>query len=145
MDPKSKYQPSKKPRLYLDENFPPECITDFSKFDPKHAVLDYGFMHREDIFHYESANKEKRILLTLDRDFEDDIEFKLAKTFGVIIISVPSPAVPERIKRVSKKLTKFLKAQIFDSLKGYKIFATEDGFTTRYIQNGKKVKEHYSW
>lgn len=145
MRQKPKYQPLKKLRLYLDENFPQECIAGFSKFDPKHAVLDYGLLHREDIFHYAYARKERRVLLTLDRDFEDDIEFKLNQTFGVIIISVSSPAVPERINGVSKRLVKLLSTKSLGSLKSCKIFATINGWTIWYLENGQKIKENYPW
>ena len=64
----------------------------------------------------DATTKEKRILLTLDKDFEDDTEFKLSNTFGVIILSIPSPAVPESFRKVTKKLVNFLNAKRFEFL-----------------------------
>lgn len=124
---KPKFRPRKKPRLYLDENFPTECVESFSKFDTKHAVLDFDYDEREDKFHFDFAVKEKRILITLDRDYENDIKYKLSETFGIIIISTPSPVTPLRITQVLNKLIKLFSIFEYDSLRNAKISVTSDG------------------
>lgn len=129
----------------MDENFPPGCIQKLAHFDVKHAVLDYDFSGREDKFHFEFSKKEKRILVTLDRDYENDRDFPLQDTFGTIIISTPSPITPEKINKVLTKLRKLLRRIGFDNLKGAKIFATQKSWTKWYIKDGEKLKENYSY
>lgn len=142
---KQKYRPSKRPKLYLDENFFPDCIHKLSKFDVKHATIDYSYAGREDKFHYSFAASSERILLTIDKDYLSDSKYKLPDTFGIIIISVPYPVVPERINMLLEKLIPVLVKLGYDSLKGHKIFVTEEGWKIWHLENGKKIKEYYSW
>lgn len=53
----------------------------------QHAV-QFGYIGRDDIFHYQYARSAKRILVTRDEDFADPRHYPHRKHPGVIIIAV---------------------------------------------------------
>lgn len=125
---KPRFHPRKKPRFYLDENFFPACLPVLTRFDAKHAVVDFNYQGRDDKFHFNFACHEQRILLTLDTDYLNDVKYKLPLTFGLIIISATPPVTPEKVNKILLKLKSVLLLIDYDALRGVKIFATLDGF-----------------
>lgn len=102
--------PSDKPRiqLYADECFPVTSATYLKSLGVSiiHAY-DKNFVQRSDRFHLQQSKKLKRVLITLDRDFNDYEEAPLRGYPGVIIISVPS-ATTLNVNNVCKKAFKYL-------------------------------------
>lgn len=102
--------PSKKSQLqlYADECFPVPSATYLRSLgiSPLHAY-DRNYVQKSDRFHLEQSKKLKRILLTLDRDFNEYEKASLKGYPGVIIISAGS-ATPFNVNRISQKILKTL-------------------------------------
>ncbi len=140
-----KFRPHKRPSFYCDENFPKPSLIIFKDFQVKHSVLDFRFQGREDEFHYQTAFKNKSILLTLDEDYLDNKRFKLSQTFGVIIIKVGQLANWQRVNQILEKLKPVLKSLNNDSLNFCKIAVSLEGYTKLGLKDNKIVKEEITW
>lgn len=111
--------PSKKPKvqLYADECFPVPVVTYLKSlgYSVIHAY-DKNFIQKSDRFHLLTSRKLDRILITLDRDFNEYEQSSLKGFPGVIVISVGS-ATPISITKVCQKILKLVnKDLIKDSL-----------------------------
>lgn len=105
--------PSKKPRmqLYADECFPVTTVTYLKSLGISivHAY-EKNFIEKSDRFHLEASKKLKRLLITLDRDFNEYEQAVLKGCPGVIIISVGS-ATPPHVNLVAQKVIKQISAE----------------------------------
>ena len=99
-------KPRKRPKFYADENVFPESISFLrsKKVNILHFVKDLKLSGRDDIFHWERAKQDQRILLTLDRDFLNNRLFPLRQTWGTIVIVVPPPVTNSRVNLLLVKL-----------------------------------------
>lgn len=140
-----KFRPHKKPIFYCDEDFPKPSLVILSDFQVKHSVLDFRFQGREDEFHYQTAFKNKSILITLDEDYLDNKRFKLSQTFGVIIIKVGQLANWQRVNTILEKLRPMLKNLENDSCKFCKIAVSLEGYTKLRLENNKIIKDEIAW
>ena len=57
---KERSKPLKKPTFYCDEDFPKPSLRKFKNFKIKHAVIDFSFQGRDDLFHFEHAFKKNQ-------------------------------------------------------------------------------------
>ncbi|MBI2020414.1 DUF5615 family PIN-like protein [Candidatus Daviesbacteria bacterium] len=102
--------PSKKSKLqlYADECFPVPAVTYLKSLG--YSIIhsyDKNFIQKSDQFHLLTSKKLGRILITLDRDFNDYETADLKGYPGVIIISAGS-TTPLHIIKVCKKVLKFI-------------------------------------
>jgi predicted nuclease of predicted toxin-antitoxin system len=131
----------KRPRFYADENVFPESINFLrsKKINVLHAVKDLNFGGKDDTFHWESANKYQRVLLTLDRDFLNNRLFPLRQTWGTIIIVVPPPVTDSKINIVLEKMLPILKLQNKEYYHCKKIIANLDTMTIQTLNRSGRI------
>lgn len=102
--------PSKKSKLkiYADECFPVPAVTYLKSlgYSIIHAY-DKNFIQKSDQFHLLTSKKLDRILITLDRDFNNYETADLKGYPGVIIISADS-TTPLHIIKVCTKVLKLI-------------------------------------
>jgi predicted nuclease of predicted toxin-antitoxin system len=89
-----------KPRLYFDENFPPDVIEHFrSPYWKKRVWTTSAHEERRlgqaDRFHYTHCLRHQYTLVTLDADFNDDRRYPFVhgKMPGIIIVRASSAEV----------------------------------------------------
>lgn len=130
--------PSKKPhlQLYADECFPVPVVTYLKSqgLSIIHAY-DKNYIQKSDRFHLSISKKLGRVLITLDRDFNEYEQTSLKGFPGVIIISVGS-TTPLNITKVSQKIVKLISQ---DFVKNSLIKVTVDKLIK--IKEGKIVYE----
>jgi hypothetical protein len=80
------------PRIYADANIP-WGVVGFMRnrlgWDVLYVLEHEDLRRARDIEHYRLARQLARTLLTLDRDYEDDVEFPPAEGAGVIVFTAP--------------------------------------------------------
>jgi hypothetical protein len=88
------------PRVYCDANLPAGLI----RFMRERLAWDVLFVLEEarlrrasDIEHFRLAAQLRRTLLTLDRDYLDDVRFPPAEGCGVLVLSAPDEQQFERL------------------------------------------------
>lgn len=78
---------NRKWRIYADKNVEKNTISLLrKKMDVLSVEEDIKLTNQEDSFHYKKAKQLKRLLLTNDKDFWSDQQFKLLESPGVIIL-----------------------------------------------------------
>ena len=96
------------PRVYCDANLPAGLI----RFMRSQLRWDVFFVMEEDdlrrapdIEHFRMAAQLRRTLVTLDRDYLDDVRFPPAEGGGVLVLSAPHQEQFERLlKEVDRSL-----------------------------------------
>ena len=90
------------PRVYADANVPAGLV----RFMRERLGWDVFFVMEEDdlrrapdLEHFRLAVKLRRTVVTLDRDYLDDIRFPPAECGGVLVVSAPDQAQFERLLR----------------------------------------------
>ena len=80
------------PRIYADANIP-WGVVGFMRsrlgWDVLYVLEHEDLRRARDIEHYRLARQLARTLITLDRDYEDDVEFPPAEGAGVIVFMAP--------------------------------------------------------
>ena len=128
-------------RFYLDEHIELATVEflRLRRHNVFHAVLDGGHMRRGDNFHFAEARHQNRILVTRDRDFDNNREFPLRNHPGVIIVE---PGVPPGAELVNAVLTELLRTfHTNRSLLESKVIASVHG----YVLITRKDRRHSSW
>jgi len=74
------------------------------------------------------AKKEKRIIITNDKDFGDYIFYQKLNTYGIILLRLQDESVENKLKVLKTLLTKFPK-----KLKGNFVTVTEERIRIRKI------------
>lgn len=96
-------------RFKLDENLPARALSKL--FDAGHDAVTVHEEHLcghadEDVF--EAAISEQRTLITLDHDFGNVLRFPPERSWGVVVLELPSgsslPATLERINELIRVL-----------------------------------------
>jgi predicted nuclease of predicted toxin-antitoxin system len=100
-----------KPRLYFDENFPPEVIEHFrSSFWKKRlwvtSAREQGKLGQSDRFHYTHCQRHRYTLVTLDADFNNDrrYPFRHGNMPGIIMIRASSAEVQQTANALARLL-----------------------------------------
>ncbi len=65
---------------------------------------------------FDLAQKEKRILITLDHNFGNLIKYPLGTHWGIIVIKVHPPSIPDTVDLLRKFLTQTSKEKILNAL-----------------------------
>jgi predicted nuclease of predicted toxin-antitoxin system len=88
------------PRVYCDANLPVGLIRfmrEQLKWDVFFVLEEDGLRRAADIEHYRMAAQLRRTLVTLDRDYLDDVAFPPSEGGGVLVLSAADQAQFERL------------------------------------------------
>ena len=80
------------PRVYADANLPAGVVTYMRQelgWDVLFVIEHDDLRRARDLEHFRRALDVGRTLITLDRDFFDDVRFPLADSPGVVVLSAP--------------------------------------------------------
>jgi len=140
----------RKIKLYVDENIPSavvKFIRDELHWNTKYVCEEKHLQEREDLHHHRKARREKRILLTRDKDYLDPYRFPFHKSAGIIIIEEKNIEKMTHILRLlSYFLEKILKEKPHQPFSFTKMIASTSGVRLRYQETTGKVKEKfYPW
>jgi hypothetical protein len=98
---------SPKPRIYADANVPAGLVS-FMRltlgWDVLFVVEDDELRRAADVRHYQLAQRLRRTLVTMDRDYLDDRRFPPGEGAGVLVIQAPDErelsSLLERVDRM---------------------------------------------
>jgi hypothetical protein len=127
-----------RPRLYADANVPAGLVG----FMRERLAWDVFFVMEHDDLrrapddeHYRLARQLRRTLVTLDRDYLDDVRFPPAEGAGVLVVSAPHEA---QLTRLLQRLDRAL----FHALP---YAAAPDGGPAGLPLAGQKLHAHADW
>ena len=111
-------------KFLIDENLPNAVFAElqekgFDAIKVSPGAADYEIITR--------AKKEKRILLTLDKDFADILDYPPAGYYGIVCLRLKRPTAEEIIKRLNWILGRFVE----EDFKGKLFIVTETGIRMR--------------
>lgn len=125
------------PRVYCDANLPAGLI----RFMRERLRWDVFFVMEEDdlrraadIEHFRMAAQLRRTLLTLDRDYLDDVRFPPAESGGILVLSAPHQ---EQFERLLTEVDRVL----FHPSPGQ----SRNGESARMPLLGRKLHVHADW
>jgi predicted nuclease of predicted toxin-antitoxin system len=84
---------SGRPRVYVDANIPAGLVTFMRTrldWDVLFVVEAEDLRRAPDRRHFELAHQLRRTLVTLDRDYLDDVAFPPERSGGVLVLSAPN-------------------------------------------------------
>lgn len=119
-----------RPRVYGDANLPAGLVT-FMRTRlgwDVFFVLEHAELRRaRDIEHYRMAQKLRRTLVTLDRDYLDDRAFPPAEGAGVLVVSAPDErGLCALLARLDRALFRVGEARVLLPLERRKLYALPD-------------------
>jgi Domain of unknown function (DUF5615) len=88
------------PRVYCDANLPAGLIRfmrERLRWDVFFVMEEDDLRRASDLEHFRMAAQLRRTLLTLDRDYLDDVRFPPAEGSGVLVLSAPHQEQFERL------------------------------------------------
>ena len=88
------------PRVYCDANLPAGLVRfmrERLRWDVFFVMEEDDLRRASDVEHFRMAAQLRRTLLTLDRDYLDDVLFPPAEGGGVLVMSAPHEAQFERL------------------------------------------------
>ena len=124
------------PRVYCDANLPAGLIRFMRqqlRWDVFFVLEEEDLRRASDIEHFRMAAQLRRTLLTLDRDYLDDVRFPPAEGGGVLVLSAPNE---EQYQRLLKQIDQVL----FRGTVG-----TQSGADARLPLLGRKLHVHTDW
>ena len=96
------------PRVYCDANLPVGLVRfmrERLRWDVFFVMEEEDLRRAPDVEHFRMASQLRRTLLTLDRDYLDDIRFPPARCSGVLVMSAADEEQFERLlTRIDKAL-----------------------------------------
>jgi hypothetical protein len=88
------------PRVYCDANLPAGLVRFMRErlgWDVLFVLEEARLRRAPDVEHFRLAAQLRRTLLTLDRDYLDDVRFPPAESGGVLVLSAPHEEQFERL------------------------------------------------
>ena len=99
---------SERPRVYCDANLPAGLVRFMRErllWDVLFVIEDDSLRRAADIEHFRLAAQLRRTLVTLDRDYLDDVRFPPTEGSGVLVLSAPHETQFERLlEQVDRRL-----------------------------------------
>src|SRR5688572_29460587 len=96
------------PRVYCDANLPAGLIRFMRqqlRWDVFFVLEEEDLRRASDIEHFRMAAQLRRTLLTLDKDYLNDVRFPPAEGSGVLVLSAPQQ---DQFERLLKQVDRFL-------------------------------------
>ena len=96
------------PRVYCDANLPTGLIRfmrERLRWDVFFVMEEDDLRRASDVEHFRMAAQLRRTLLTLDKDYLDDVRFPPAEGGGVLVLSAPQQ---EQFERLLKEVDRVL-------------------------------------
>ena len=127
------------PRVYCDANLPAGLIRFMRqqlRWDVFFVLEEEDLRRASDIEHFRMAAQLRRTLLTLDRDYLDDVRFPPAEGGGVLVMSAPNE---EQFQRLLKQVDQVLFRP--PAAPAERV----DGRGTRLPLLGRKLHVHTDW
>lgn len=117
------------PRIYADANLPAGVVAFMRqelRWDVLFVVEHDDLRRARDLEHYRRALDFGRTLITLDRDFFDDLRFPLADSPGVVVLSAPDEfGLVRELRHLDRTIIR-IDASIDLPLRGRKLALTPD-------------------
>jgi hypothetical protein len=91
---------ARQPRVYVDANVPAGLVgfmRDRLLWDTLFVVEHDDLRRARDVEHYRMARQLARTLITLDRDYLDDVRFPPAESGGVLVLCAPDAGALMRL------------------------------------------------
>jgi hypothetical protein len=125
------------PRVYCDANLAAGLIRfmrEQLRWDVFFVMEEDDLRRASDIEHYRMAAQLRRTLLTLDKDYLDDVRFPPAEGGGVLVLSAPHE---EQFERLLKEVDRVLFRPSADKRSG--------AGGSRLPLLGRKLHVHTDW
>lgn len=125
------------PRVYCDANLPAGLIRfmrERLRWDVFFVMEEDDLRRASDIEHFRMAAQLRRTLLTLDKDYLDDVRFPPAEGSGVLVLTAPDEA---QLERLLKEIDRVLFRAAHDA------GASGDDFRMPLL--GRKLHVHTDW
>jgi hypothetical protein len=125
------------PRVYCDANLPAGLIRfmrERLRWDVFFVMEEDDLRRASDIEHFRMAAQLRRTLLTLDKDYLDNVRFPPAEGGGVLVLSAPHQELFER-------LLKEIDRVLFRALAGKR----QGPDVSRMPLLGRKLHVHTDW
>jgi predicted nuclease of predicted toxin-antitoxin system len=125
------------PRVYCDANLPAGLIRfmrEQLRWDVFFVMEEEDLRRASDIEHFRMAAQLRRTLMTLDKDYLDDVRFPPAEGSGVLVLSAPNQ---EQFERLLKEVDRSLFRATADKRPG-----TD---SARMPLIGRKLHVHADW
>ena len=136
-------------RLYADKNIDKNIIDFLRK--KRTDVLAVGerneLTNQEDCFHYKKAKQLGRYLLTNDRDFWNDRQFKLKESPGLILFTSTDKDIEKYFMLLKESVMNYNPFDHPFFLDGCKIKCSPEGMILKILnQNSQKVEiQEFRW
>ena len=134
--------PHKKVKIYADVNIPRTLIDELRTAGlPIESAVEAGYSTHPDENICQQANKRRKVLLTMDRDFWNDRKHPPQKTRGIIFIDIPPDQPEKAIAGLARFYALFAKYYPLNSWEGTKARITEYGFVIKYRTREGRLSE----
>ena len=123
---------SSQPRVYADANVPAGLVGYMRtrlQWDVLFVLEEDDLRRAPDVKHYRLAQRLRRTLVTMDRDYLDDRRFPPEQTSGVIVINAPDE------RQLMLLLSRIDRA----------LFRRDDAGIERVPLAGRKLQLHTDW
>ena len=124
------------PRVYCDANLPAGLIRfmrEQLRWDVFFVMEEEDLRRASDLEHFRMAAQLRRTLLSLDRDYLDDVRFPPAEGSGILVLTAPHQ---EQFERLLKEVDRVLFRAPTDKRSG-------DAFRMPLL--GRKLHVHTDW
>jgi predicted nuclease of predicted toxin-antitoxin system len=124
------------PRVYCDANLPAGLIRfmrEQLRWDVFFVMEEEDLRRASDLEHFRMAAQLRRTLLTLDKDYLDDVRFPPAEGSGILVLTAPHQ---EQFERLLKEVDRVLFRAHTDKRSG-------DDFRMPLL--GRKLHVHTDW
>ena len=125
------------PRVYCDANLPAGLVRfmrERLRWDVFFVMEEDDLRRASDVEHFRMAAQLRRTLLTLDKDYLDDVRFPPAEGSGVLVLTAPHQ---EQFERLLKEVDRVLFRPPADRR------STGDAFRMPLL--GRKLHVHTDW
>jgi hypothetical protein len=123
------------PRVYCDANLPAGLIRfmrERLRWDVFFVMEEDDLRRASDVEHFRMAAQLRRTLLTLDKDYLDDVRFPPAEGGGVLVLTAPHQ---EQFERLLKEVDRVL----------FRTADKKSGADARLPLLGRKLHVHTDW